>query len=128
MGEHRYDKVTPMPTFILFLTLLFTLATSQNTWADGVTQAFNPSDLMDPNLEDKMVDLAANPDRGERALTRIIEEIELKEGQFSPRLYAYLSELGQIKQANQQHREAIDLFPNGKYTDAKPELRLSWQT
>ena len=110
MGEHRYDKVTPMPTIILFLTLLFTLATSQNTWADGVTQAFNPSDLMDPNLEDKMVDLAANPDRGERALTRIIEEIELKEGQFSPRLYAYLSELGQIKQANQQHREAIDLF------------------
>jgi tetratricopeptide (TPR) repeat protein len=110
MGEHRYDKVTPMPTFILFLTLVFTLVTSQTAWADGVTLEFNPSDLMDPNLEDTMVDLAANPDRGERALTRIIEDIELKEGQFSPRLYAYLSELGQIKQANRQHREAIDLF------------------
>lgn len=99
-----------MPKLILTLTLFVTLATTQTAFADGITLGFNPSQLMDPSLDDQMVDLAIMPDRGERALTRIIESIEEEDGQFTPRLYAYLLELGQIKQANQAHREAIDVF------------------
>lgn len=110
---HRYDKDHPMPTTIFTVAILISLTFTQPTLADAFdrrTQAFNPSDLMDPRLDDQMVNLAANLDRGERALELIIEGIERTDGKFEPRLYAYLSELGQIKQANQQHLDAIVIF------------------
>ncbi|MFT4797795.1 MAG: tetratricopeptide (TPR) repeat protein [Candidatus Azotimanducaceae bacterium] len=106
-------KTNPMPTTIFTVTILISLVFSQSTLADvsnSSAYAFNPSDLMDPQLNVRMVDLATNADRGERALELIIEEIEQTDGKFEPRLYAYLSELGQIKQANQQHVDAIDIF------------------
>lgn len=113
MEKYRYDKDHHMPAIIFTVSILFSLAFAQLTLADsfgGASRAFNPSDLMDPRLDERMVDLAANADRGERALELIIKDIERTDGKFEPRLYAYLSELGQIKQANKQHLDAIDIF------------------
>ena len=102
-----------MPTIIFTVSILINLAFAQLAFADafvGSSLALNPSDLMDQRLDERMVDHAANADRSERALELIIEDIELSDGKFEPRLYAYLSELGQIKQANQQHVDAINIF------------------
>jgi tetratricopeptide (TPR) repeat protein len=113
LGKHKYDKDRTMPKIIYIVSILISLALPQLTLADafgGSSLAFNPSDLRDPRLDDRMVDVAANADSGERALELIIKDIERTDGKFEPRLYAYLSELGQIKQANQQHVDAIDIF------------------
>jgi tetratricopeptide (TPR) repeat protein len=109
-GAYRHDNVLAMPKFILILTLFALLTISQSAFSEGYSLGFNPSELFDNNLDDQMVSLATSPDRGERALTRLISEIEIQDGQFAPRLYAYLNELALIKQGNQAHREAIDLF------------------
>tara|TARA_R110002111_G_scaffold146429_1_gene213134 strand:+ start:818 stop:2119 length:1302 start_codon:yes stop_codon:yes gene_type:complete len=102
-----------MPSYLLILSLLLTLVTSHQVNAGNPTKhgsSFNAADLMDPNLDDQMVDLVHRPDRGESTLKRIIRDIEQRDGKFAPRLYGYLNELGRIKQENQQHRAAIEDF------------------
>jgi tetratricopeptide (TPR) repeat protein len=113
LRKHCYGKDYLMCNRILTIAILTSLAFAQPTQADAFdsrSRAFNPSDLMDHSLDDKMVNIAENPDRGERALELIIKDIERTDGKFEPRLYGYLSELGQIKQSNQQHLDAIDIF------------------
>ena len=66
--------------------------------------------MLDPKLDHMMVEWSSHRDSGQAALLTQIEKIEDQEGAFAPRLYGYLSELSRIKQANNQHEEAIDLY------------------
>lgn len=76
----------------------------------GLAEASGIKHFVDPELENLMVEIGAHNDSGQSVLKYKIEEIEAEEGAFSPRLYGYLAELSRIKQANNQHLEAIDLF------------------
>jgi hypothetical protein len=86
--------------------LLFVLSLSQFTTA----QADDLKLMLDPKLDHMMVEWSSHRDSGQAALLTQIEKIEDQEGAFAPTLYGYLSELSRIKQANNQHEEAIDLY------------------
>ena len=86
----------------IFLALL--LAPFANAQADDLKL------MLDPKLDEMMVEWSSHRDNGQAALLDRIEQIEDQEGAFAPKLYGYLSELSRIKQANNQHQEAIDLY------------------
>lgn len=64
----------------------------------------------DPGMDEFIVELSTYRDSGRTVLRDRIQEIEKTEGQFSPRLYGYLAELGRIHRASAEYDLAIDAF------------------
>lgn len=76
----------------------------------GIASAYELKHLSDPSLDDFMVTVSAHRDSGLSALQNRIEHIETTEGLYAPSLYGYLVELSRVRQENNQHLEAIDVF------------------
>lgn len=73
-------------------------------------RAFESNEFIDPHLEQFLANISTQPDDGLRALEDKITEIENQSGQFAPLLYGYVERLAELKQANNEYTQAVDLY------------------